>query len=175
METEKRRHPDREIVPAGVFYYHIDDPFVEPEPEESEDALQKRLLEQLRMSGLANRSPAVIRHRDRDLEGKSSVIPVTMKDGAPDSRSSVADSRQFSWLQKNVRDEIARMGRAMLAGEVPVRPYRKGDETGCDYCLFRDVCGFDPKLPGFSYRKLPQVSGSAIWKIYEDEEGTTWE
>ncbi len=169
MEVEKRYHPGREIVPAGVFYYHIDDPFVEPVPGEPEAAVEQRILEQLRMDGLANRSPAAIEHMDRGLEGRSSVIPVTMKDGAPDGRSSVADNGQFAWLQGHVREEIQRMGRAMLQGDVPVHPYKKGGETGCDYCLFRSVCGFDTKIPGYTYRKLPRVSAPAIWDIYEEE------
>lgn len=175
IETEKRFHPGREIVPAGIFYYHIDDPFVEMDIEAPNVGLEEKMLEQLRMSGLANRHPDAIEHMDRGLEGKSLVIPVTMKEGQPDGRSSVADKDQFAWLQETVREEIRRMGRAMLAGEVPVKPYKKGNETGCDYCMFKSVCGFDRKVPGYSYRKLPKATSAAIWEIYKEERERSWQ
>ena len=31
MELEERKHPDKEVVPAGIFYYNIKDPLVEKE------------------------------------------------------------------------------------------------------------------------------------------------
>ena len=29
VEMEERRHPDKEVVPAGIFYYHIGDPIAD--------------------------------------------------------------------------------------------------------------------------------------------------
>ncbi|MCI8514125.1 MAG: helicase-exonuclease AddAB subunit AddB [Lachnospiraceae bacterium] len=167
METEKRKHPDKRIVPAGVFYYHIDDPLVDAEPGEGEEAIRERILETLRMSGLSHKNADVIRRMERELEGKSRILPVTLKDGVPDSRSSVADSEQFARLGSHVRSQIRKMGLAMLRGEVPAQPYKKGDETGCDYCMFRPVCGFDTKIGGYRYRKLPKTDVSDIWERLE--------
>lgn len=171
LEVEKRKHPDKQIVPAGIFYYHIEDPLVEAEPGEGEEIVRERMLEQLRMSGLSHRSPEIIRRMERDGEGRSRILPVTLKDGVPDGRSSVADTEQFARLRSRVRSEIRRMGRAMLAGETPVLPYKKGDETGCDYCLFRNVCGFDTKIGGYRYRKLPKTKVSEIWECLEETGG----
>ena len=36
MEMESRKHPDKEIVPAALLYYHIDDPTIETPVELSE-------------------------------------------------------------------------------------------------------------------------------------------
>ena len=46
----------------------------------------------------------------------------------------------------------------MYAGEVQAQPYEMGNETGCDYCAYRDICGFDPKIDGCTYRKLEKYS-----------------
>lgn len=171
LEVERRKHPDKRIVPAGIFYYHIDDPLVEAEAGEGEEAIRERILEQLRMSGLSHKDPEIIRHMDREGEGRSDILPLTLKDGVPDRRSSVADTEQFARLRTHVRSEIRRMGRAMLAGETPVLPYKKGGETGCDYCLFQNICGFDTKIGGYRYRKLPQTEVSEIWERLEETGG----
>ncbi len=34
MELEQRNHPDKQVVPAGIFYYNIKDPVVEKVEEE---------------------------------------------------------------------------------------------------------------------------------------------
>lgn len=56
----------------------------------------------------------------------------------------------------------------MYAGEVSVSPYEMGDATGCDYCPYKDICGFDPRLEGCSYRRLKQYSSEeAVKKMKE--------
>lgn len=37
MEKIGREYPDKTVVPAGLFYYHIEDPMVERKPVESEE------------------------------------------------------------------------------------------------------------------------------------------
>lgn len=46
----------------------------------------------------------------------------------------------------------------MYDGEVSASPYEMGETTGCDYCPYRDICGFDPRLEGCSYRRLERYS-----------------
>ncbi len=29
-------------------------------------------------------------------------------------------------------------------------------DSGCDYCPYHGICGFDLKVPGFSYRRLAE-------------------
>ena len=53
MELEQRNHPDKQVVPAGIFYYNIKDPVVEKVEEEDPEALNRRILKELRMNGLA--------------------------------------------------------------------------------------------------------------------------
>lgn len=46
----------------------------------------------------------------------------------------------------------------MYDGEVQARPYEMGDSTGCDYCPYKDICGFDLRLEGCAYRRLEKMS-----------------
>ncbi len=42
----------------------------------------------------------------------------------------------------------------ILNGEVGALPYKRGQESGCDYCPYRQVCGFDGRNPGYEYRDI---------------------
>ena len=35
-----------------------------------------------------------------------------------------------------------------------MNPYQLDGRSGCDYCPYHTVCGFDARMPGYSYRKL---------------------
>lgn len=49
-------------------------------------------------------------------------------------------------------------------------PYKQGTRTGCDYCPYHAVCGFDKKTSGFGYRKLRAIKPEEIWKEILPEE-----
>ena len=82
-ELEERKHPGKEVVPAGIFYYNIKDPLVDTDKENAEtpEEIEMEILRQLRMNGLVNSDLEVISHMDRAIEKKSDVIPVALKDG----------------------------------------------------------------------------------------------
>ena len=44
FEEAAGRKPDKEIIPAGIFYYHLDDPMVEAEETLSEEQILREVL-----------------------------------------------------------------------------------------------------------------------------------
>ena len=171
LELEETRHPGKRFKPAGVFYYHIDDPLVDA-PEGAEEAERQALiLKALSLKGLVNRDPAVLYGTDRDLtEGKrSDIFPVTIKNGIPDKRSQTASESELRDLIRHIRKKITESGDKITRGEVPVNPYKKGKDTSCTYCLFKTVCGFDPALPGFEYRRLSDLNSEEIFTTIKEE------
>lgn len=59
----------------------------------------------------------------------------------------------ISHARKKVDDARTRI----LSGDVSALPYRRGQESGCDYCPYRHICGFDIKVPGYEYRDIGSV------------------
>lgn len=169
MERESRRHRGRQIVPAGILYYHIQDPYIQLDPGEAAEpdpeALQNAWLKELKMSGLVNSDEQIYRRIDRWVGTDAPpVIPVTLKNGEIDGkRSSVAETRQFMQLCQFVRRRMKEFGSRIMAGDLAVNPYMKNGKTGCDYCSFRSVCGFDRKTPGYEYRRLDDGAAGKIW------------
>ena len=170
VEMEERRHPDKEVVPAGIFYYHIGDPIADKQEGMDEKDIEKQILKQLRMNGLVNSELDIIHHLDREIEKESDVIPVAIKDGyVQESRSSVASTRRFQDLRRFVNRKLREAGQDILMGNVDLKPYKQGNRTACDYCPYHAVCGFDTKTAGYGYRKLKGLKPEEIWAELESE------
>ncbi|WP_138309766.1 MULTISPECIES: PD-(D/E)XK nuclease family protein [unclassified Clostridium] len=170
VEMEERRHPDKEVVPAGIFYYHIGDPIADKQEGMDEKDIKKQILKQLRMNGLVNSELDIIHHLDREIEKESDVIPVAIKDGyVQESRSSVASTRRFQDLRRFVNRKLREAGQDILRGNVDLKPYKQGSRTACDYCPYHAVCGFDTKTAGYGYRKLRGLKPEEIWAELEAE------
>ena len=171
MEMEKRLYPDKEIVPAGIFYCRLQDPLVEADSELTPAEIDRMILKKMRPDGLVNLDPDVISRLDGRLEKTSLVIPVGVKkDGTCTAASSVAPLWQIKELSRFVSGKLEEFGRQILDGQIRAKPCRKRQETACDYCAFSHLCGFDPAVPGASYREQTRMSREEIWKEIEKEE-----
>ncbi|MDU4972985.1 MAG: helicase-exonuclease AddAB subunit AddB, partial [Hungatella hathewayi] len=170
LEMEERRNPDKTVIPAGIFYYNINDPVIEREGDMSPEAIDRRILKELRMNGLVNSELEVISHLDHEIETESDVIPVAMKNGLiQEAKSSVAGGNRFSALKRYVNEKLKTEGREILDGVVAVNPYKQGNKTACDYCPYHAVCGFDLKTSGFGFRKFKPLKSEEIWPVIEGE------
>ena len=171
LEMEERRNPDKTVIPAGIFYYNINDPVIEREGDMSPEAIDRRILKELRMNGLVNSELEVISHLDHEIETESDVIPVAMKNGLiQEAKSSVAGGNRFSALKRYVNEKLKTEGREILDGVVAVNPYKQGNKTACDYCPYHAVCGFDLKTSGFGFRKFKPLKSEEIWPVIEGEQ-----
>lgn len=163
LEMEKKLHPGKKVVPAGIFYHHLWDPVLEKEenPQQASDALLKKM----RPNGLVNGDGPVVRLMDEDLNGDSLVIPVGMKkDGTPKATSSLATTEQFEHLSAYVSQLLSQTGNRILAGEIGAHPFTDKNKSACDYCPYADVCGIDRKLPGRCAPHKPQITADEVWE-----------
>lgn len=164
VELMKRKNPDKEVVPAGMFYYHIDDPVIDWKPGIQPQEVESQILKKLRMSGLVNSDLEAIRHLDREIQKESDVIPVAVRDGLiQEARSSVASGQRLERLFSYVRQTMKEQGEKILEGDIGIRPCKQGTKTACDYCPYHGVCGFDLKTGGFAYRNLKHIKPDEIW------------
>ncbi len=164
MEIERIEHPDKEVRPAGVFYYHIDDPVIPVSSVTTgeEEEIQTQIRKKLRLRGIVNSDPQVARLFDKDLSGGSSlVIPVSVKkDGNFDSRSAVVSDENFKVVSDHVRRMSEYFRREIAGGNVDPAPAEYDKQRECEWCSFRDCCGFDKDVPGYNVRKLPKISST---------------
>lgn len=169
MELESRKHPDKEIVPAALLYYHIDDPTIETPVELTQEQINEEILTKLRMNGVVNSDPAVVERLDRFLQDKSKVIPVEKKkDGSFSARSGVLSREELRVVSSYVDTKIREIGREILDGKIAANPYEKGNEEACTYCAYKKVCGFDGSIPGYEKRQLEDLDKQTLMQRMQE-------
>lgn len=173
-ELEARKHPGKEIVPAALLYYHIDDPAIETPVELDDEKINEQIMEKLRMNGVVNGDESIVNRLDAFMGMKSDVIPVERKkDGSFSARSSVLSSEELRLVSDYVGRKVRSIGREILEGRIDRNPYEMGREQACTYCSYRRVCGFDPSIPGNERRELKDMdSAGALEKMKAEEDGT---
>ncbi len=161
MEMERKLHPDKAVIPAGIFYSRIQDPVLEKEA--SPQRARENLLKKMRPDGLINGDGPILQLLDQHIGGDSLVIPAALKkDGTPKAFSSLATTEEFSALLTYVTELLGVMGNAILQGSIEARPFVYKNRSTCDYCAFADICGFDRKIPGRCAGRTPALAAPDV-------------
>ena len=161
-------------VPAGMFYFHVADPFLERE-KYSEDAVKK----EFRPDGIFNNSIASVTALDvslkaengglRPSEASKLIYAETDKEGQLKANSKGIHEEGFETLTEFVYHKLEQEAEAILAGDTEANPYRYKKSTPCEYCNYKTVCGFDARLPEFSYRELKERTKEELWEEFGKE------
>lgn len=174
LELEKKRFPDKFVQPAGVFYYNTKDPILNKEDVKNPENPQEEILKKLKMDGICSSEPEILQKLDRNLSAGKSVesfaVPVkyTAK-GTFSGNSKVANQEEFAIMMDYVQDKAKKIGREILKGNTNVNPFERQKENACEYCPYKEVCGFDEKLPGYGYRRLENYKSDELWQLMKEE------
>ncbi|MDL2248497.1 helicase-exonuclease AddAB subunit AddB [Tyzzerella sp. OttesenSCG-928-J15] len=145
---------DKKPLPGGILYFRLNDPVIDYTYNMSESDLYENILDEFKMSGLVLDDKTVIEGIDGSIEKSSGVVPVSLNaKGEYVSRSgSLATKEVFEKAVKYTENKIRSVGEEIISGNIEAKPYKKGISTGCDYCAYNAICGFNPKLAGSSYK-----------------------
>ncbi len=168
---EKKNHPDREIVCAGVFYFAFQDPVIDISPDMNAQDREDAVIKQMRVKGLVNGSMDVVDRLDRTLDsaaGASLVVPVTKnkKSGGLRDSASIVTQEQIDLLRRYSRDKMRRISESILSGQIAPNPSRKDTaSTACTWCPYKDVCRFDPHDKKMAYRERMKLTDAEKWEL----------
>ncbi len=173
LEMQKQQHPDKIVIPAGIFYYRVKDPIVsKPDLGQNVDEL---ILKELRPDGLVQADETVLAHLDRNFVGASYTIPVTRtQSGGISKASKVLSEDDFVTISKFAKKKVEQIKDRILGGDAQTMPYRLGEHTGCDYCPYHAVCGFEENIPGYQYQGLQTLDKEDALTVMR-KEVDTWE
>ena len=168
IEREDSLHPDKEIVPAGMLYYQMQDPIIEK--EETEELRVSKLLGTLTPKGIINSDPEVLAHLERRSEIDYPVIPVSFnKNGSVSKKSSVLNEEQLSVLSQYAKRKVEQIGKEIMDGNIDVKPYQLGEQNPCTYCPYGGICGFDENISGYEYKNIKKMPNDELIKKMEKE------
>ena len=164
IEMIKERHPQKEVLPAAMLYYAIDDPFSDKR-DEYEAEIRKKLIP---VGAIVN-DDKVLESLDEGLSAagaKSDVVKVSRnKDNSVSKTSNVCTKEEFDSMLDKAEDKAKELASDILSGSIDINPYyEKKEDNACMYCALKGICGFDPKIKGYEYRKFGETEPE------EDEE-----
>ncbi len=170
MELMRRKQEDGGVLPAGIFYYHVDEPVLETEGAVSEEEIWQGVFEKLKLDGIVNDDPEVFGAMDTGFTDKSDVIPVSRtKSGALSKTSKAYSTEQFGVISDYVNRTVTALGKRMMSGEIAASPYEMKGKTACQWCGYRSICGFDERLRGCGYRRMDKnMSEAEILEMMEE-------
>ena len=180
----QKKHPKKEIVCAGAFYFPFQDPVIDLTPQMTDQEAEVLADSMMRLNGLVNSRQDVLERLESGPweAGASGVIPVTRNKAPGELRAAdnVITDRQFDLLRRYARDRMRKIASAILSGQIAPNPSRKrSGTTSCTWCPYRDVCGFDPHAQGAAYREREKRKADESWALIEEtvssqspEEGT---
>ena len=125
------------MIPAGVIYVKTS----------IEDAKISTSSEALALDGVKKNQARIGMLLD-DMESISAMnadyIPIKLKDGVPDTRSSAKLYTESGWdaLNETISEVVSELGSRMTAGDVSAFPMLKssGKSEVCQYCEFKAIC-----------------------------------
>ncbi len=173
-ELLKRKYPGAQTAPAALLYYHLDDPVLTGDIARSlapaGDHLQEVVLQMLERSGeavmkklcpkgLVSADDDAVHHLDTGLgagRADSCVIPVKLlKAGGFAKTSKIFTGEEYDLMREELFSSIRRLCLGIMDGRTDASPVNlKNRRNACTFCEFKDVCGFDVKLPGYRRRDI---------------------
>ena len=151
---ETARHTDKKVRPAGMFYYHVADPYIEGGYTD-EAEINRRIAADLKQQGLMPADERIIELNDSEFEKESDVINLKSGRGAFTAGSAAITEEDFDTVLEFADKKIGDIGSQMRLGDITPRPY---DAAACECCAFKGACGFDIRLAGCEYKQVEDIS-----------------
>ena len=171
MELERQKNPDKKIVPAGVLYSVVEEPFVEKkEGVDTEDLI----LQAMCPDGFIQNDGPVLELYDK-TGGRSKVAPFSRnKDGSPSKSDKLLTAEEFTLVSNYIEKQVRKIGEGILEGNAEISPYKIGQSDNCTYCEYKDICGIREKAFGYECREIKSMKKDETLQFMA-EEVDAWE
>ena len=156
-----------DFIPAGILYFNLIEQMINSDVKLTEEEIEEKIKSNFKMKGLILADVRVAKMQDNNLEtsGSSKIIPAYItKDGTFSyKKSSIATKEEFEKLQKYVNKTIKEIAGEILNGNIELKPYYKNGKTPCEYCVYKNTCGFDDGIYKTGYKYINKKTKEDIY------------
>ncbi len=169
-----------EPIPGAVLYFRLDDPMIKGSSAMTDEEIEIKVLESLRLKGLLLNDARVIKSMDRDMEEYSLIIPakfnkagdvVSSSNRQEKNKEIILSEEEFTILRDYVRESIGRILKELFDGNISIIPYKDKDKIPCTYCTYKSICQFEPKIENNHYRTLKPMAIDELWENMREKKG----
>lgn len=159
--------------PAGVLYFNLIDTIIKADKKLTDEELKKEINKNFKMKGMIVADIDIVKMMDTKVTPStySETIPVYLdKDGnISTSKSKALDKEKFERIQKYTKHIISEISKEIFSGNIDIKPYYMNKKTPCEYCQYKTICNFDPKLEKNEYRYIKNLSKEEILSSIKNE------
>ncbi|MCR4616762.1 MAG: exodeoxyribonuclease V subunit gamma [Lachnospiraceae bacterium] len=170
QELDRLRKENITSYPAGMFYYHVEDPVINVSAPDDDEKNKKERIKASKLSGYVTNDDRIISMNDEELSnqsGDSDVIRVTYKaDKTTSAASKVMSMDDMNAIMTYTKNIACEMGEEILDGDITINPI-EGDS--CNYCAFKASCPLDARIKGYSKRTSNKMDDKTIMKAIREK------
>ena len=160
-----------DFVPAGVLYFSLLEQMIKSNKKLTKEEIEEKIKANFKMKGLILADVKVAKMHDITLENStySKIIPAYIdKEGnLSPKKSSVATREQFEKLQWYIDKTIKEISKDILSGNIDLKPYYKNKKTPCEYCSYKNMCGFNSGICKSNYQFIENYSKDEFFEKIE--------
>lgn len=171
-----QKKSNKEVTPAALLYYHIDDPIVSATDGDSDEEIERKIIKELRTKGLVSCDDDILIKLDNSFDTSSDVIPVSRKkSGEFDSYAKIIEPDNMKLLTKYADHKINELAKQIIKGQISMNPLelKKSEKSveinSCEYCDYKKICKFDESLPGYAITSHAKKSDEEILSLIKSE------
>lgn len=135
---------NKKTIPAGTFFFHVDDPFVRVE-DDDEDKIKESGKKLFQLNGLLLKDEVVYEAFDKEALANTNIAPTKARDNT-------VSLEEFETINEYARNKLLASSTEMFNGIISVVPLKKGTFNSCEYCKGKDICQFDESRPSNMYK-----------------------
>ncbi len=152
----------QKLIPVGAFYVSLQGKFAggETRDEILGDGEARKMA--YRHNGRFDAGE--LRKFDRRLEvtkGDQFNYRLNKAGGLPSNSSEALSCKEFTGLLDQVEQQLRGLGAKIFTGAAAVDPYRKGQQTPCEYCDYRAACRLDEWTHDWRILRAAESSSSS--------------
>ena len=77
-------------------------------------------------------------------------------------------TEQIETLQVYAAKKIAALGNEIADGNIAISPTTFKNKESCTYCAYKEICAFEPGLPGFQKRECKSMDTEESWSLIRE-------
>ena len=147
-----------DFIPAGILYFNLLEQIINSDKKLTEEEIEEKIKNSFKMKGLILADVKVAVMQDNNLRPltSSKIIPAYMDKfgNLSPKKSSSLTREEFSRLQKFVNKTIKEISNEIFDGNIELKPYYKNKKTPCEYCNYKNICGFNDGIIKNEYRYI---------------------
>ena len=159
----------KETVPAGIMYFPARNDVLAVKGEDDPDADKKEKAAR-RRSGLVLEEAPLLEAWEK---GEEQIYLPVKKNKSGYSGDTLVSEKRLQLLSEKVDRTLTEMAESLARGDISADPlYENENEHACQYCDYKNRCGFRDGQRGERVRKRLELRADEFWSQLEKESGT---